>query len=121
MSAPGRPALMPAGPPGGGPLQHVTSGHTSAAHQQTGVQAAMQAIELETEIDENQEIHIKLPADVRAREARVVVLYEQPAADLSEQVPKHRPVKLGLFPGTVWMSDDFDDPLPDDFWLGGNP
>jgi prevent-host-death family protein len=22
-----------------------------------------------------------------------------------------------LFPG-IWMSDDFDDPLPDEFWLG---
>jgi hypothetical protein len=23
-----------------------------------------------------------------------------------------------LFPGSIWMSDDFDDPLPDEFWLG---
>ena len=25
---------------------------------------------------------------------------------------------LGLNKGTVWVSDDFDDPLPDEFWLG---
>jgi len=24
----------------------------------------------------------------------------------------------GLGEGTVWMSEDFDDPLPDEFWLG---
>jgi hypothetical protein len=39
-----------------------------------------------------------------------------------EQPPKQRkPVKLGLFRGQIWMSDDFDEPLPDEFWLGGNP
>jgi hypothetical protein len=40
----------------------------------------MQAIELETDIDENREIHLKLPPDVRARQTWVVVLDEQPAA-----------------------------------------
>jgi hypothetical protein len=78
----------------------------------------MQAIELTTEIDENQEIHLKLPADVRARAARVVVLYEEPATEASEQPPDAKPVKLGLFRDAIWMSDDFDDPLPDVFWLG---
>lgn len=29
----------------------------------------------------------------------------------SERVP-------GLHAGTTWMSDDFDAPLPDKFWLG---
>ncbi len=24
----------------------------------------------------------------------------------------------GLHLGAIWMSDDFDEPLPDDFWLG---
>jgi len=27
------------------------------------------------------------------------------------------PRTLGLFPG-IWTSDDFDEPLPDEFWLG---
>jgi predicted DNA-binding antitoxin AbrB/MazE fold protein len=26
--------------------------------------------------------------------------------------------KLELFRGEFWMSEDFDDPLPDSFWLG---
>ncbi|KAF3888117.1 MULTISPECIES: type II toxin-antitoxin system VapB family antitoxin [Nostocales] len=25
---------------------------------------------------------------------------------------------LGLNQGEIWMSDDFNDPLPDEFWLG---
>jgi len=24
----------------------------------------------------------------------------------------------GLHPGAIWVSDDFDEPLPDEFWLG---
>jgi prevent-host-death family protein len=28
-----------------------------------------------------------------------------------------QPRTPGLFPG-IWTSDDFDDPLPDEFWLG---
>ena len=24
----------------------------------------------------------------------------------------------GLHEGVIWTSDDFDDPLPDEFWLG---
>jgi hypothetical protein len=42
----------------------------------------MQAIELETEIDENHEMRLKLPEAIRAREARVVVRYEE-----TESVP----------------------------------
>ena len=41
----------------------------------------MQAIEMETEIDENHEIHLKLPADVMARKAKVVVMYEDNQSD----------------------------------------
>ena len=37
----------------------------------------MQAIELETEIDENHEIHLKLPDEVRVGKAKIVVLYER--------------------------------------------
>lgn len=29
-----------------------------------------------------------------------------------------RPRIPGLHAGKIWMSDDFDDPLPDEFWLG---
>ena len=28
------------------------------------------------------------------------------------------PRVAGLHHGAIWMSDDFDEPLPDEFWLG---
>ncbi|BAB77672.1 DUF2281 domain-containing protein [Anabaena sp. FACHB-709] len=34
----------------------------------------------------------------------------------SEQTPQKR--VLGLNQGEIWMSDDFNEPLPDEFWLG---
>jgi antitoxin (DNA-binding transcriptional repressor) of toxin-antitoxin stability system len=33
-----------------------------------------------------------------------------------------KPQRLGFARGSVaWIAPDFDDPLPDEFWLGGNP
>jgi hypothetical protein len=37
---------------------------------------------------------------------------------ISTEVDLSKPRILGLHPGAIWMSDDFDDPLPDEFWLG---
>jgi antitoxin (DNA-binding transcriptional repressor) of toxin-antitoxin stability system len=36
---------------------------------------------------------------------------ESTVAKVSERIP-------GLHKGTTWVSDDFDAPLPDEFWLG---
>lgn len=36
--------------------------------------------------------------------------FEKPALPTGQRIPD-------LFPG-IWMSDDFNDPLPDEFWLG---
>jgi hypothetical protein len=39
-------------------------------------------------------------------------------------VQKHTPTQpnqqrvLGLNQGEIWMSEDFNDPLPDEFWIG---
>jgi antitoxin (DNA-binding transcriptional repressor) of toxin-antitoxin stability system len=37
--------------------------------------------------------------------------------------PSRQPRRLGLGEGRggYWMAPDFDAPLPDEFWLGGNP
>ena len=32
----------------------------------------------------------------------------------SENLPR----TPGLYQGQIWMSEDFNDPLPDEFWLG---
>lgn len=67
-------------------------------------------IEIETEIDQYNEIHLKLPAKVKASRARVVVLYE----DAPEPDAGRKPVRLGLFRGQIRASDDFDAPLADE-------
>jgi hypothetical protein len=42
-----------------------------------------------------------------------------------EAAEKHAPIKYGTLKGKIWISDDFDDPLPDDvldeFEKGGGP
>lgn len=35
-------------------------------------------------------------------------------SEKSQSSPKKR--VLGLHQGKIWISDDFNDPLPDDFW-----
>jgi prevent-host-death family protein len=42
-----------------------------------------------------------------------------PVARLSAVPQPHAGPRIpGLHPNTVWISDDFNDPLPDEFWLG---
>lgn len=74
----------------------------------------MQTIELSAEIDKNRQIHLQLPNSVNAHKAKVIVMYENdPASDKS-------PRTVGLHKGMIEMSDDFDNPLPDNFWLGND-
>jgi antitoxin (DNA-binding transcriptional repressor) of toxin-antitoxin stability system len=52
----------------------------------------------------------------------IVIAHEnQPKVKLVPigQVPQKR--VFGQNRGKIWMSPDFDDPLPDDFWLSGTP
>ena len=72
----------------------------------------MHAIELSAEIDQNQQIHLQLPKNINAHKARVIVMYEE------DEKPQ-KPVTLGLFKDKIKMSDDFNEPLPDSFWLEG--
>ena len=73
----------------------------------------MQALELTTEINEQHQIHLQLPDTVKAGKAKVIVLLE----DATEAQPQKRRV-FGQFRGKIEMSDDFDNELPNDFWLG---
>jgi hypothetical protein len=72
----------------------------------------MQAIELAAEIDQNQQIHLQLPKSIHAHKAKVIVMYEETEQPL-------QPLTLGLFKGKIQLSDDFNEPLPDSFWLAG--
>ena len=42
-----------------------------------------------------------------------------PVARLVPIVSSDTPPQAGLHPGAIWVSDDFDQPLPEDFWTGG--
>ncbi|HKP53678.1 MAG TPA: toxin-antitoxin (TA) system antitoxin [Chloroflexia bacterium] len=51
------------------------------------------------------------------------VILTDGAKTLARIVPmngeQERPQRIaGLHPGAIWTSEDFDEPLPDEFWLG---
>ena len=58
----------------------------------------------------------RLPTDIAHRILGEGLVREQP--ELSQDTSTLRPRVLGLHLGAAEMSDDFDDPLPDAFWLG---
>jgi len=73
----------------------------------------MQAIEFPVEIDSSRQIHLQLPQTATMGKARIFVIYDE------QPVKKSKPLTLGLFEGLIKTSEDFDDPLPDSFWLEG--
>ena len=101
----------------------------------------MQTIEFETRIDKDGHIHV--PQEFQhayGKIARLVVLLPERENRASERKQaggverRHqvlsedgeRPVEsskpqqrvAGLHQGLAWMSEDFDEPLPDEFWMG---
>jgi hypothetical protein len=72
----------------------------------------MQAIELQATIDENHQIHLQLPEDYPPQVAKVIVLLETISA------PPLKKRQFGQFKGKIHIADDFNDELPDNFWLG---
>ncbi len=57
---------------------------------------------------------LALPLDERRKLIEIISasLAEAPKQDLQHRIPG-----LSAHPN-FWMSDDFDDPLPDEFWFG---
>jgi antitoxin (DNA-binding transcriptional repressor) of toxin-antitoxin stability system len=41
-----------------------------------------------------------------------------PLARITPCLQAHSPRIAGLHAGAIWTSDDFDEPLPDEFWTG---
>lgn len=73
----------------------------------------MNAIEIEAEVDENNEIHIKVPDGHAHQQARIRVVF-----DSKQRLEPRRARVFGQYRGKARMSDDFNEPLPDSFWLG---
>jgi antitoxin (DNA-binding transcriptional repressor) of toxin-antitoxin stability system len=66
--------------------------------------------------------HLLELIDLAAKGEEVVIAHDnQPKVKLVPigQVPTKR--VFGQHRGKIWMSPDFDDPLPEDFWLSGTP
>lgn len=74
----------------------------------------MQAIEIDTVINDRHEIHLTLPSSARKGAARVIVLFDNPL-----QASPAAPRQFGQYRGQIRIADDFDAPLPDSFWSGG--
>lgn len=53
---------------------------------------------------------------VREKEDLVKYLLNQESKEEKDSVLQVR--VAGLHRGNVWMSEDFNEPLPDEFWLG---
>jgi Protein of unknown function (DUF2281) len=49
-------------------------------------------------------------------ERQIQSMARNTSVEVMPSPPKQR--VLGLHQGMGWMSDDFNDPLPDEFWLG---
>jgi hypothetical protein len=72
----------------------------------------MQAIELDATITESHEIHLKLPDNINASRAKVIVMYDE----MSDPVTKKR--VFGQYRDKITIAETFDDELPTNFWLG---
>lgn len=48
----------------------------------------------------------------------VIAQNGKPLARLEPITPKKKKRIAGLNRGMIWTSEDFDEPLPDEFWLG---
>jgi predicted DNA-binding antitoxin AbrB/MazE fold protein len=59
---------------------------------------------------------LRLLDPVELQEGEKVEITIAPIHDIAHTKRGQR--RLELFRGEFWMSDDFDDPLPDSFWLG---
>ena len=64
---------------------------------------------------------LELIALVEQGEEVVITHDDQPKVKLVPLVRSPQKRVFGQHRGQVWTSPDFDDPLPDDFWLSGSP
>ena len=69
-------------------------------------------------IDEAQNKLQDLLAQALAGNEVIITDRGKPVARLVPVAPAKKKRVAGLNRGTIWTSEDFDQPLPDEFWLG---
>lgn len=47
----------------------------------------------------------------------VIARNGKPVVRLTKLEPEKKPIIFGLMKGKIWVADDFDDPLPEDFLI----
>lgn len=63
----------------------------------------------------------ELLAQALAGDEVIIAKANKPLIRLVPLEPPKKKRVFGLHKGEVWVSDDFDEPLPDEFWLGEGP
>jgi len=59
----------------------------------------------------------KLVTTVEGGEDVIIARAGKPVARLTQLKPEKKPIIYGLMKGKIWVADDFDDPLPEDFLI----
>jgi prevent-host-death family protein len=60
----------------------------------------------------------KLIERVEQGEEIVIARAGKPVARLTRVERARKPIRFGALKGKIWIADDFDDPLPEDFLIG---
>ncbi len=70
------------------------------------------------ELQDAQKRFMELVAQLTAGTEIILTQGDVAIARLVPIVSVSRPRLAGLHPGAIWTSDDFDEPLPETFWVG---
>ena len=68
--------------------------------------------------EQEERLHREAQGRGLAADALFRQLVDQTLAQIAAPPQSLKPRVPGLHEGQVWIADDFDDPLPDSFWLG---
>jgi antitoxin (DNA-binding transcriptional repressor) of toxin-antitoxin stability system len=71
-------------------------------------------------IDVKEDMPLKKLLEIVASGVDVVLMENKSPVARVVSMPRkvNKPRVSGLSAGKIWISPDFDDPLPDEFWLG---
>jgi prevent-host-death family protein len=59
----------------------------------------------------------KLIVQVENGEEIIIARAGKPVVRLTQLVSEKKPIQFGSLKGKIWIADDFDDPLPEDFLI----
>ncbi len=72
----------------------------------------MQSFQFASQVSQEGLLNLQLPLNFANQEVEVVIVINAKKKRTAQERP------IGHYAGKMKMSDDFDAPLPDEFWLG---